>query len=70
MRKELARVLTRVLRAVYNRLDDVGVSYGPIPPITGLCDQQRYEIEVNEGGDIFTLGSEIAVLNHIKEMTD
>jgi len=70
MKKEIARLLARVLRAVYNRLDDVDVRYGPMLPLTGICADQRYAVEVNESGEITVLGSEIAVLEHIKELTD
>ena len=70
MKKEIARILVRVLRAVYNRLDDVTVSYSPMSPLTGYCADQRYEIRVNKSGEITVLGSEIAVLEHIKELTD
>jgi len=71
MKKEIARLLVRVLRAVYdNRMFDVDVSYLPIPPLTGLCDQQRYEVRLDRRDKTIIFRSESAVLEDIKEMTD
>ncbi len=68
MTKELARVLARVLRAVYNRLDDVGIAVVPTGPIIEY--PSSWGVQVNKSGEITTLRSEIAVLEEIKEMTD
>ena len=67
MKKAIARILCRVLRAVYSRLDDVDVAYSPMPPLTGICADQRYEIRVHKSGTLEVLRSEIAVLEEIKE---
>jgi len=69
MDKATARLMVKVLKAVYNRLDDVGVSYMPTAPITEAFDA-RFVVRVSKDNAVTNLFTVEECLETIKEWTD